>query len=241
MECKFCKNIFKTNSNLNNHMKTAIYCIKLQNKNDDLNIFKCTGCTKEFTIKCNYERHIKSCKKNSIINDYIKEINELKTIIERDTIYKSQYEKQIVELKDHVKELESKLENIAIQANNDNQLKIQHLTKKYVKKLPRVQYEEKNVIYIVTTERLKKDNIYVLGKANNLTSRLSTYNKSDEHEVVYYQQCSSEDKMTVVENMVFTKLEQFRESANRERFILPKDSNIDTFINTIKECVKFLC
>ena len=52
---------------------------------------------------------------------------------------------------------------------------------------------------------------------------------------------NNEDKMSIVENMVFTKLEKYRESANRERFILPSESNIDTFIDTIKECVKFLC
>ena len=31
---------------------------------------------------------------------------------------------------------------------------------------------------------MKKDNI--LGKAENLTNRLFVYNKSDEHEVIYY-------------------------------------------------------
>jgi hypothetical protein len=46
--------------------------------------------------------------------------------------------------------------------------------------------------------------------------------------------------MAIIENMVFTKLEKYRESANRERFILPKDADIYVFINPIKECVKFL-
>ena len=124
--------------------------------------------------------------------------------------------------------------------NKDKQLKINYLTKKYVKRIPRTQFEEKNVIYILTTERLKKDNVYILGKASNLTSRLSTYNKSDEHEVVYYQQCLNEDKMAIVENMVFSKLEKYREAANRERFILTENLKVDTFIDTIKECVKFL-
>jgi predicted flavoprotein YhiN len=68
--------------------------------------------------------------------------------------------------------------------NKDKELKIHYLTKKYVKAQHRVQYEEKNVIYILTTRRMKKDRVYILGKATNLTSRLSTYNKSDEHEVV---------------------------------------------------------
>jgi hypothetical protein len=125
--------------------------------------------------------------------------------------------------------------------NKHKQLKINMLTKKYVKKVPRIQYIESNVIYILTTERLKKDHVYILGKATNLTSRLSTYNKTDEHEVIYYQQCLDEEKMAVVENMVFAKLEKYRESANRERFILPHDAKINTFIDIIKECITFLC
>ena len=66
--------------------------------------------------------------------------------------------------------------------NKEHKLKIQ-----YVKLQPRVQYNEKNVIYILTTPSHKKEGKYILGKATNLTNRLSTYNKTDEHEVVYYQ------------------------------------------------------
>ena len=80
--------------------------------------------------------------------------------------------------------------------NKDKQLKIQYLTKKYVKAQPRVHYKESNVVYILTTPSLKKENRYILGKAVNLASRLSTYNKTDEHEVIYHQECASdEDKM----------------------------------------------
>jgi hypothetical protein len=46
--------------------------------------------------------------------------------------------------------------------------------------------------------------------------------------------------MAIVENMVFSKLEKYREAANRERFILTENLKVDTFIDTIKECVKFL-
>ena len=44
---------------------------------------------------------------------------------------------------------------------------------------------------------MKKDRVYILGKATNLTNRLSTYNKSDEHEVVYYQGCGDEETMSI--------------------------------------------
>jgi hypothetical protein len=88
-------------------------------------------------------------------------------------------------------------------------------------------------------ERLKKDNVYILGKAKNLTNHISTYNKTDEHEVIYYQNCLDQEKMAIVENMVFTKLEKYREAANRQRFILPESTKLDVFVNTIKECINF--
>jgi hypothetical protein len=126
------------------------------------------------------------------------------------------------------------------QDNKNKQLKIQLMTKKYVKKQPRTQYDERNVVYILTTANMKKERRYILGKATNLTSRLSVYNKSDEHEVIYYQECLNEEKMGVVETLVFCKLNDYREQANRERFFLPEGEKLDLFIDTIKECIKFV-
>ena len=123
--------------------------------------------------------------------------------------------------------------------NKNKELKIQYLTKKYVKAQPRVQYEERNVVYILTTKRMKRDRVYILGKAVNLTSRLSTYNKSDEHQVVYYASCRDENTMGIVETMVFSQLEKYREQSNRERFILPEEEEIELFSNVIKKSVEF--
>ena len=124
--------------------------------------------------------------------------------------------------------------------NKDHKLRIKYLTKKYVKLQPRVQYNEKNVIYILTTPSHKKEGKYILGKATNLTNRLSTYNKTDEHEVVYYQECKDEDTMTMVEQLVFHKLKDYREQANRERFILPEGKSIELFIDVIKKSIENL-
>ena len=123
--------------------------------------------------------------------------------------------------------------------NKNHKLRIQYLTKKYVKSQPRVEYKEKYVIYILTTALMKKERRYILGKATNLTSRLSVYNKSDEHEVVYYQSCGDEETMGCVETMVFQYLKKYREQANRERFILPKTEEINFFTNTIKKSIEF--
>ena len=129
------------------------------------------------------------------------------------------------------------LKDIALSALDCNNTKIEFLTKKYVKRQRRVDYQERNVIYILTTELMKKEGRYILGKANNLTNRLSTYNKSDEHEVIFYIGCGDEDKMNIVENLVFQKLKDYREQANRERFILPKNKGIDYFVDILKSCI----
>ena len=123
--------------------------------------------------------------------------------------------------------------------NKSKETKIQFLTKKYVKAQPRVKYDEKNVIYILTTKLMKKEGRYILGKATDLTARLSTYNKSDEHEVIYFGSCKDVETMSIVENMVFSRLKEYREQANRERFVLPKNENIELFCEAIKKSIDF--
>ena len=51
---------------------------------------------------------------------------------------------------------------------------------------------------------------------------------------------NDEEKMNIVETMVFNKLKEYREQANRERFILPKDKNIEYFKETIKKVIEFV-
>ena len=97
-----------------------------------------------------------------------------------------------------------------------------------------------NVIYVLTTPSLKQERRYILGKAKDMKNRLSTYNKSDEHEVIYMKECSSEKTMGLVESLIFNKLKEYREQANRERFILPEDKTIGLFTDIICSCVDYL-
>ena len=76
-------------------------------------------------------------------------------------------------------------------------------------------------------------------KAQNLKSRLSSYNKSNEHEVIYYKQCDSQKMTHVIKIIVLLMLYKYREYLNRDRFILPKDKSIDFFTNTIDKAVNF--
>ena len=79
-----------------------------------------------------------------------------------------------------------------------------------------------------------------MGKASNLKSRLSTYNKSEEHEVIYYQSCGTKENMDIIEKIILMKLEKYKEKVNRERVILPSDKNINFFKNIINDNINFM-
>ena len=93
---------------------------------------------------------------------------------------------------------------------------IQLIKDTYLKKHKRDNYPEHNVIYILTTEDNKKKHIYIIGKAKILKNRLSGYNKTAEHEVVYIKACKNEDDMKLAELIVLNKLKQYKEKANRD-------------------------
>jgi hypothetical protein len=118
--------------------------------------------------------------------------------------------------------------------------KIKLFENKNVKKQKRTNYPEKNVIYVLTTEYYKNKNTYIIGETTNLTSRLSTYNKTAEHEVVYYKNCVNPDLLKTAEKIILSKLNTYREQANRDRFTLPINIKVDFIINIINETVNYL-
>jgi hypothetical protein len=239
MECKYCKANFSTKTNLNQHQRTAKYCLKIQGKDKELK-YECGTCGKKFGKKFNLIRHEEKCV--SIEKFFIMKKQLLKVESERNT-FKENYQKQYEdykEIKIEYQELLEAYQRLAELYIIDGKNKVDGLNKKFLKKRCRTKYEGQNVIYILTTPGLKKERRYILGKATNLTNRLSTYNKTDEHEVVFYSSCPNKEKMSVVEGMVFNKLEVYREQANRERFILPVDRKIDLFSETIKKCIDFI-
>jgi hypothetical protein len=116
---------------------------------------------------------------------------------------------------------------------------IQQLKDTFVKKQPRKDYPM-NVVYILTTPENKKNRCYIIGKAKVLKNRLSTYNKSAEHDVVYYKSCLTKENMDIVEKIVLDKLDKYKEKANRDRFILPTDKDLSFFTNIINKSANFL-
>ena len=59
MECESCKKVFSTKGNLYTHQKTAKFCLKIQKKDHEIS-HKCSYCSKIFTRKDVYDKHINS-------------------------------------------------------------------------------------------------------------------------------------------------------------------------------------
>jgi len=55
-----------------------------------------------------------------------------------------------------------------------------------------------------------------------------------------YRACKNEEDMSTAETMVISRLRDFKEQANRDRFVLPENRDVSFFINTIDQCVEFL-
>jgi hypothetical protein len=119
MECQYCKNTFSTKTSLNNHQKSASYCLKL--RGDVVKYkYKCESCSMTFHKIFNLNRHVETCKSNDTVYQYMKTIKDLTDEIrEKDIIISQQNEHKDQMIKDQkhtIKELQDRLENVAIKA-----------------------------------------------------------------------------------------------------------------------------
>ena len=87
---------------------------------------------------------------------------------------------------------------------------------------------------IVIQKMLVKDEYYIWEQSTSILLLRFVRHHSE------YDILAKIIKMSVVETLVFCKLNEYREQANRERFLLPEGNKLDLFIDTIKECIKFV-
>ena len=151
------------------------------------------------------------------------------------------------------KELEYKLEdqlkllteekeeviNTAKKQLEESQEEVKKLRKKYVKQ-PKEVVDQKNVVYLMTSEESEKNGEYNVGKALDLSKRKESYNHNKLHnfKVIYYISCKNSKLMDILESVILTKLEKYRCKAGRDVFLLPTE-DIKVFTNIFDECLKF--
>ena len=151
------------------------------------------------------------------------------------------------------KELEYKLEeqikllteekeeviNTAKKQLEESQEEVKKLRKKYVKQ-PKEVLEQKNVVYLMTSEESEKVGEYNVGKALDLSKRKESYNHNKLHnfKVIYYISCKNSKLMDILESVILTKLEKYRCKAGRDVFLLPTE-DITLFTNIFDDCLKF--
>ena len=139
MDCQYCKKTFSSKSSLNNHQKTAKYCIQLQGvENKSENKFICNDCSKIFYQKQHLLTHLQSCKEKEFQDKSGKQQKEFEDklrkqekefedklrdkmrekeqyiikLITQNENYKEQLEKQ----QEQIKDLQDKLDKIANKA-----------------------------------------------------------------------------------------------------------------------------
>jgi hypothetical protein len=122
--------------------------------------------------------------------------------------------------------------------NKENKLlknRIKLLESKTLQKQKREVFEnDKNVVYVITTEYKEAQGHYKIGKTKDLQNRLSTLNTSDKHEVIYYTSCRNKKSMDLLEQLVHMKLEDKRIEPNKEWFLSEEEA--EDFIKIIDEC-----
>jgi len=112
--CKYCKNSFTTKSGLNKHQKNTKYCLKIQNTLN--NTFKCIGCNNTYSSKQRITDHKETCLLY-VDKKYQEEITKLKSenTLNMDKL-KIRHRIYTTELKEQIKDLQNKLEHIAVEA-----------------------------------------------------------------------------------------------------------------------------
>ena len=151
------------------------------------------------------------------------------------------------EIHDYFIKLEETLHDLVEEESNELRRQLENKIKEngfLQNKINRAQKREKfpdnNVVYLITAKELKEDGIFMVGKAVDLKIRMTTYNKSLEHEVIYYKNFKNMYHMRTAEMMILYKLNKYRDPlSNKDRFILPKDKDISIFTNIIDEAVQW--
>ena len=128
MECVHCGAILKTASSLNQHQKSAKYCLIKQNKHIEQE-YICSFCNTGFTLKSSLYKHLRICKANipavqeqlQLLDQKSHELCSVKKDLESALLRESEIFRKLQESYNEranhkIKELQEKLNNISIRS-----------------------------------------------------------------------------------------------------------------------------
>ena len=115
MECQYCHKILSSISSLNLHQKRTKYCLEKQGKSLSTE-YCCVYCKQDFTSKYSLQLHYITCINMKIIQNEDKYKNIIQDLQEKHSDQKQNLEKTIEDQKQIIKDLQDKLENIALKA-----------------------------------------------------------------------------------------------------------------------------
>jgi predicted nuclease with TOPRIM domain len=111
--CEFCNKEFSSEYTLNNHKKTAKFCLKIQKENNNIqnnneSIYQCEYCNKNFSLKKILNTHYLTCKakKEQTVDELKEQIKELKEQNLKLTIHFDNDKETIKKLEETIKKLE---------------------------------------------------------------------------------------------------------------------------------------
>ena len=160
---------------------------------------------------------------------------------------KNKLEEENKNIKDEKTKVQEEVKIIKDEKNKFEE-EVKKLTKKYIKQ-PKEVFDQKNVVYLMTSEEGEKIGEYNVGKATDLSKRKENYNHNKLHDfkVMYYISCKNSKFMDIIESVILMKLEKYRCKAGRDVFLLPtfvdiasrSEGDITIFTNIFDECLKF--
>ena len=138
---------------------------------------------------------------------------------------KHEIDNRLLQLEIKNKELENKLSSTLNAYNKQS---------KTLKRQKRIQYNPEKVIYLLQHKEFK--NMYKVGIANNLTSRMSTYNTAapTDFDVIYHEYTIYND---IIEIMIKKRFIEFLYVNNKEWYEV--NEGPDILINGIREGVEY--
>ena len=230
MNCQFCNKLFSSKSSLNNHQKTAKFCLKLQDDNNkQLTTFNCEYCCKLLTSKQNLNIHLLKCK-NRLSDTLRKEKDD-----DIESLRKEKYEEIESLRKEKDEEIESlrkeKDEEIeSLRKEKDNE--IETLTIDKYKGIEMIIKTKTNEIETIRKDKNKEIEI-IIQDNEKIMIEIITENKSYKEQIKYLQQTIEKMSLKAIEKPTTTNTTNNNNTLNITSFM--DFNNIDKLKNVIED------